>query len=545
MCRYLKDGGKFFGRNYWFVGAAFALLVLAPWVVAADGTYSWVQLVSSGKNAEGLYEAKAVARVIVEQEGLSCEDEVVIALQDGTELALSTREKPKSGVFFGITVCQIVIPREHSKEATMARILLDGAEVAALPIPNLSHGVPVSTIINFGDTGCRINHKQPDCDPNKDWPFPTLIERAVSTYTGNGKPVPLVLHTGDYRYAHYNRAGLDMWEHEHAKGGWNPEFFKPAKDLLSRAHWIFLRGNHESCHETSEAGPGWLYFFDFNIDQRRFCTDLPGNLNNDEAGYLESFALDLLPAGASTKEVVRLVSLDSVHRIHNKQVFDGKGKVKKPYEYEAAVKYKNIYTDRFNQIAPFLADDVPVWITTHMPLFVVNRKYNESKYELPLPRDALFDSVLVVGDTPPIEKVPVVLSSHVHRAQLVDPTVSDPEVQDIRRPMEYIIGNSGVNLSGEFHHLTWAEVDATWVRLPSSKNDKRNVIEETWRIQQGKMFGFLTVSFAPQKPSGYEATFHVTFYDIKKGWQDDSFVDCTINSSEPYKMVCPDTVRKA
>ncbi|MEN8129593.1 MAG: hypothetical protein ABFS45_05235 [Pseudomonadota bacterium] len=206
-----------------------------------------------------------------------------------------------------------------------------------------------------------------------------------------------------------------------------------------------------------------------------------------------------------------------------------------------SIPFKNHYTNRPNQVNPFLADHIPVWIVTHMPLFVVTKEYTEKTYEIPLPRDALFDSVLVVGEPAPIEKIPVVLSGHSHRAQLVNPQVSNPAVQDVRRPLEYVIGISGVNLSGSNPDSEWAKVNASWVRLPSSNKNKWQVISEKWHLQRKKKFGFLSVQVTSPEPGGYQAKFHVTFYDIKEGWlSDDGFVDCTISSDNPFQLVCPD-----
>jgi len=535
MHKLSKQGLRKRGLSWWILSAV-GLLGLTPSLAAAAGPYSWIQLVPAGKNAAGLYAARAVARVVVEQDNLPCAEKVTIALQDGTvKLVTTTRARPKQGNFAGITVCEAVIPERHTKRASSAEVLLDGGVAATLPVPDLSRGIPLTNIIDIGDTGCRNDDDQPDCDPKKDWPFPALMDGVVANYTGDGKPVPLVVHTGDYRL--YEPSKKDIWQT--GKGGWKREFFQPAAGLLPKAHWVFVRGNHESCHEENEAGPGWFYFFDFDIGKRRFCTDLPANENGGEAGFLEPFALDATPAGDSSASTIRLVFLDSAHRIRNKDVFNKDGKVAEVDGYDLAVRFKNNYANRLNQINPFLVDDVPVWIVTHMPLFVVTKEHTDEKYELPLPRDALFDSVLVVGDPAPIEKIPVVLSGHLHRAQLVDPRVSKPAVQDVRRPLEYVIGITGVNLSGKDWDPGWEKVDASWVRLPGSNKKKWQVISEDWRVQRKKEFGFLTAQVTPREPSGYQAKFHVVFYDIKDGWLSDSFVDCTISSDNPFQLVCP------
>lgn len=523
------------GVGRW-LGAVVGLIGLIALPAQAAGPYSWIQLVPGGKSAEGLYTARAVARVIVEQEALACADKVTIRLPNGAaELATTTRAKPKQGKFSGITVCEAVIPAAHTSGSAEVRV--DGELSATLPLPDLSRGIPLEQIIDIGDTGCRNNEDQPDCDPKSDWPFPTLMDRVVDDYTGDGKSPPLVMHTGDFRL--YQPTEEDIWKS--GKGGWSPEFFEPAANLLPKAHWIFVRGNHESCRETGEAGPGWLYFFDYELKKRRFCDDLPGGKHGTEAGFLEPFAMDAVPAGDPDAGTIRLVFVDSAHRIRNKSVYSKKGKIKDEAGYATAMRFKEKYVDRLNKIAPLLKDDLPVWIVTHMPLFVVTKEYSDKKYELPLPRDALFDSKLVKGDPAPIAKIPVVLSGHLHRAQLVDPRVKETTVAEVKRPLEYVIGISGVNMSGKESDLQWSKVDASWTRLPKSAKKRWRVINEKWHIQRRKEFGFLEARVTPQSVGGYQAKFHVVFYDIANDeWLTDSFVDCVIDGASPYQLNCPE-----
>ena len=131
-------------------------------------------------------------------------------------------------------------------------------------------------IVVLGDTGCRIkvsgkvdaaadpDHDDGDAaagkakvqDCNTDWPFQTVADSAAAS-----KP-DLVVHVGDYLYRESPCPSGDNKECGGSPSGdnwptWHADFFKPAKNLLAAAPWVFVRGNHEIC---KRAGKGWSYY---------------------------------------------------------------------------------------------------------------------------------------------------------------------------------------------------------------------------------------------------------------------------------------------
>ena len=104
-------------------------------------------------------------------------------------------------------------------------------------------------IVLIGDTGCRIKKGAviQDCNNPYQWPF-ALVAKSAARW----KP-DLVIHLGDYYYRenpYGDSPSGDNWK------AWEADFFNPAKPLLeSRAPWIFVRGNHETCER---GGKGWF-----------------------------------------------------------------------------------------------------------------------------------------------------------------------------------------------------------------------------------------------------------------------------------------------
>lgn len=117
-------------------------------------------------------------------------------------------------------------------------------------------------IVVLGDTGCRIKKTETetvvqDCNDPNHWPFAKIAAAAAA------EQPDLVIHLGDYHYREApcpegqkgceGAASGDTWE------AWRQDFFEPAKPLLTKAPWIFVRGNHESC---KRAGHGWFRYLD-------------------------------------------------------------------------------------------------------------------------------------------------------------------------------------------------------------------------------------------------------------------------------------------
>lgn len=164
---------------------------------------------------------------------------------------LSVDSKPQvmklraaSSRFFPRISCEWAIPKKAKTVAFNGR---------ALP------RVPKSPkkILILGDTGCRIKvvpgvEAIQDCRSSKDWPFEEVASRAAEW-----KP-DLVIHVGDYHYRNSpcppHREECRGMPYGDNWAAWEADFFAPARALLKAAPWVFVRGNHETCHA---AGEGW------------------------------------------------------------------------------------------------------------------------------------------------------------------------------------------------------------------------------------------------------------------------------------------------
>ncbi len=120
----------------------------------------------------------------------------------------------------------------------------------------------ISKILVVGDTGCRIVKKKKsvaaqDCNNPKAWPFARLSNSAAKWQPD------LVIHMGDYHYREAQCPEREMKCIGSTSGdnlkSWQEDFFTPARPLLQKAPWIFVRGNHELC---ARGGQGWFKYLD-------------------------------------------------------------------------------------------------------------------------------------------------------------------------------------------------------------------------------------------------------------------------------------------
>jgi len=147
---------------------------------------------------------------------------------------------------FPITVCQAILPPDiTSASISNHRLYLPKAEP--------------QKIVIIGDTGCLIKKgiEPQDCNNSRRWPFPELTRHAAEF-----KP-DLVIHVGDYYYRQNiclkGNRGCAKSPYGDDWAGWQADFFHPAKPLLEKAPWIFVRGNHEICER---GGEGWTKLLD-------------------------------------------------------------------------------------------------------------------------------------------------------------------------------------------------------------------------------------------------------------------------------------------
>jgi hypothetical protein len=191
-------------------------------VAAAAPLYAWVQLGSTrGPLARAVVSAPAACPSL---------------LVDGATLAMSSRAKSPPA-FSAITVCEAVLPSSTKSVQLQSGLVLPAPSGAA------------QDVVVLGDTGCRNSNQPCTGDPNKPtsagrpWGFPVLAASAAKV------KADLFIHVGDYLYREHgcSECGLGWTT-------WEAEWFKPAQagGLLTRAPWVFARGNHEGCTRAWE-----------------------------------------------------------------------------------------------------------------------------------------------------------------------------------------------------------------------------------------------------------------------------------------------------
>jgi hypothetical protein len=114
-----------------------------------------------------------------------------------------------------------------------------------------------SRVLAVGDTGCRVtSYYDQMCSDAERWPFAQLAASAAA------QSPDLILHLGDYYYRETPCKGSDqpcfIGAYGDREEAWRADFFVPARPLLAKAPWIFVRGNHEDC---TRGGIGYYYYF--------------------------------------------------------------------------------------------------------------------------------------------------------------------------------------------------------------------------------------------------------------------------------------------
>jgi predicted phosphodiesterase len=171
---------------------------------------------------------------------------------DGKEIPLQARIGHDDRPEFEIRICEATVPRSTRSAEIEGNVL-------ALP------KTAPSRIVIIGDTGCRVKTKKgnpawiQDCSNPEAWPFRKIVESASRLNPD------LVIHTGDYLYRESacpgGAKGCESFPSGDTFASWNADFLIPARALLTRAPWIFVRGNHESC---TRAGEGFFRLLDPN-----------------------------------------------------------------------------------------------------------------------------------------------------------------------------------------------------------------------------------------------------------------------------------------
>ncbi|MFC3194897.1 metallophosphoesterase [Marinicella sediminis] len=380
-----------------------------------------------GQNTSG--DATPMARVIVDGVDQSCP---ALLSAHGSPITTHARINPDPA-HFPITVCEALYPFDQALQVANSQV--------TLPVVDKK----IKTVAVFGDTGCKPSHQ--DCSAqSSNWPFPGLIKAAA------GKDPDVVLHMGDYNYsgtpgtitingvgpvsvydagdnttqgmcripgARYgqNSAGSqqpDSWVH------WQADFFSAAQPLFSLSPWIFARGNHELC---SRAGPGWFYLLDPNsalLGQYQQQLNCPSADNPTPDVLSAPYVIDL--------SGLNVAVLDSANACDAGSLFVNS------YENQLAL---------MNQLIRNAGQDEATWVQTHRPLWGVDQLDDNGNCGSDPGKYCMINQTLqrAMNSQPLDATVRLIMSGHMHRFQVAD-------FKSAKHPDQFVIGNSGVRLSG-------------------------------------------------------------------------------------------------
>lgn len=307
-----------------------------------------------------------------------------------------------------VTSCELELPNDASSVSVKGQSLL-------VPTQHPKR------IVVIGDTGCRLKgDRDQSCDNPTDWPFAQVAQSAADFNPD------LVIHVGDYLYRESKCPAGDagcrgsVW-------GYNfptlqADFFTPAKPLLTKAPWVFIRGNHETC---KRAGDLWFRYLD--------TAPYDPNCQQFSNPNLVSF------------ENLQLLTLDS------SSASDFQIKPEEVAQYQA--QFRGL-TD--------LADNL--WLVTHRPLFgiKVNEAEDEEEHDesTQLPEDqnqvrvnyfddqkpaqdlVLFNQTLQAAIPSELQKsLDLSLSGHYHNFEMLS--------FDGQLPPQLIAGNAATELEAE------------------------------------------------------------------------------------------------
>lgn len=290
-------------------------------------------------------------------------------------------------------------------------------------------------ILVIGDTGCRLKGEDiQNCDDPQAWPFAQIAKVASSMNPD------LIIHVGDNLYRQEPCPTGDTACQGSPYGNfwktWEADFFSPAKPLLSKAPWIIVRGNHETC---SRAGFLWFGYM------------APEKFTGKCEEYLPPY----------------LISFDNISFLN----------VDSAQASDFAVKNDEVlmYKDFFSSLQTLPTN---TWLLTHRPLWgvkaVAEEKEEEPTEQVPSDRKPYlltyanskktmqplvgFNHTLQKSITPQLlDSLQVVLSGHYHNFEALS---FDKEV-----PPQLMVGNSGTKLEEEIKDsLTDLVIDGHTVR---------------------------------------------------------------------------------
>ncbi|GIF76251.1 hypothetical protein Asi02nite_57690 [Asanoa siamensis] len=314
--------------------------------------------------------------------------------------------------------------RRVNPAATAARIDTSGVGVPVhpdpqgnVPIPGYTQPNPArprpASIAVIGDTGCRIPASGPmqRCDA-QGWPLAEVTDSAAT------KPVPpdLAVHVGDYLYRTSPRrqptdlcGAAGLGNNAHTWGCLVTDFFLPAEELLGRAPFVFVRGNHENCGRGGEA---WFRYLAAEPSTTA-CTSNP-------------------PQDFSPPERIRAGSLTLLNMDTSCASDEGPAPT-----CDRGARLAR-YTAEFDTVNANVSGDT--FLLSHTPLWAVHgRTANDN----PLWIDELLDDAIRASGLQQLNPgIGAVLSGHVHLYQALD--FGGAAVT--YRPPQLTVGASGTTL---------------------------------------------------------------------------------------------------
>lgn len=415
-----------------------------------------------------------LVRAVVDGPGSACPS----ARQGSITIDMTARINPNP-VNFPVSVCEAVV----APGATLSLAPPGGGSPVSLPLVNVDPKV----VAIVGDTGCRGGDKQ-DCTDPKAWPFAQIAQQIADAGPD------LIVHVGDYRYggqggsmsvdgqklAVYDGCSSETpyttWNAPDSPSpdnwqAWSGEFFTPAEPALKEAAWVVTRGNHELC---SRSGPGWHYFLD------------PGTRLLDRSYSQETCQGAAPPSGYDTSSPyalalgrLRMVMMDTAAACDTPDASAAK-----------------IYAGQMKTVET-LSGSAPAWLVSHRPVWGVKKLKGKPEDVI---NATLQQSVRAIGGSLP-STVQLILSGHIHHYE------SLAFSSQAMRPAQLILGNGGVELSGD--------------KLPESF--KTTVDGQEAHGTSSSEFGYMLLTL------GKKGTWSGTVYD-RKGTGKSAIATC----AEPF-----------
>lgn len=504
--------------SFWFSSTLFmmvtalvvGLFVSTPaWAKKAEVQYNWAQLIpnmgADGKQSN--YQASILVRAIITQKKEVKCPKITVTREGQSGPFIDTKMQERKsyltkGKFDEIAVCEYTL----SSAATNGGVSVQVKGGTPITVSDISKEIPLEQMVVFGDTGCRNDgKKQKKCHPDgktttDHWPFPKLTQHAANNLSDL---TPILVYQGDFRL--YDPTGGELWKQKKSKpeGGWEFEVFNPLQEsgLLNKGLWIMLRGNHENCTgqpgKDGETGESWLYFFgqsdQGSSGKKTRCKTL------SSPGVLPPYALDFKP-GTGDMKSIRMIFVDAAHKVLEEKVTK-----KNEKEYiKYADKLIDHYTKMFDkEVKKFITDanDKHLWWVSHMALFSLNG--STPTYKTHYLWDAMQKSDLVKKKL--LSKVSMAFGSHLHQFQIVNSNAKGVSVQ---RPIQYVIGNSGVTLSGGDLGQKDAEVrTATWQSKPKDYLAGKPNKSEEWYVGRRVSYGYLDATVSNHNKITFNSIF--------------------------------------